>query len=194
MTIPTIDQTVSRMKVEIMTEIQAGRIPDTVESFSELHDYVDANEFGGFCDDAIADAMIAYFGGRDADEGMPDAMLDYINDCQNAINEWLADHGHRLYKREFPDFTLDVAIPECFEDRSWHNDAMPSFVQTIGNNTLTLFVDYADPAMSEWPSVDKYKRFRLYAGTVDGMSDDYMFESNDYNAVLKMIAMWEDAQ
>ena len=189
--IRTIEETIEHMKAEVMAEIASGRIPDSVESFSDLHDYVDANEFGDFCDDQYADAMIAHFGGRDADEGMPDAMMDYIVTCQDAIHVWLSEHGHRLYKREFPDFVLDVVIPEGFEDISWHNDAMPRWRYPANpaksEASIILWVDYADAVMRE----SDHPRFVLADG--DDRAD-VLIETDDYNAVLKMIAMWEDAQ
>lgn len=39
-----------QMKAEILADIESGRVPPTVSTFSELHDYVDANEYGGMCD------------------------------------------------------------------------------------------------------------------------------------------------
>ena len=86
--IPTLEETVNRMKAEIMFDMDHGEVPRTVKSFGELHDYVDANCYGGFCH-AIADRMIEHFGGRDSDEGMPQGMLDYINAAQDAIDAWL---------------------------------------------------------------------------------------------------------
>ena len=91
--IPTIEETVARMKREILEEMDAGRIPRTVSSFSELHDYIDANELGGFCESAIFDALWVACGGLpdQSDEyGMPEEMMDYINECQSAIDLWLA--------------------------------------------------------------------------------------------------------
>jgi len=85
----TFDEVVSQMKAEVLDEIKAGRIPSTVRSFSELHDYIDANELGGFCDDEIVDEMIENFGGRDENEGMPDEMMRFMNDAQHAIDKWL---------------------------------------------------------------------------------------------------------
>ena len=40
---------IDQMKREILQDISDGIVPETVSSFSELHDYVDANEYGGFC-------------------------------------------------------------------------------------------------------------------------------------------------
>lgn len=39
---------------EIAEDIESGTIPANVSSFSELHDHVDANCYGGFCDDGTA--------------------------------------------------------------------------------------------------------------------------------------------
>lgn len=86
--IPTLEETVERMKTEIMFDMEDGQVPRTVRSFGELHEYVDANCYGGFCH-AVADRLIEHFGGRDSDEGMPQGMLDYINAAQDAIDAWL---------------------------------------------------------------------------------------------------------
>ena len=67
--------------------------PLIAPSFSDLHDYVDTNEYGGFCENALADALIKHFGGSDRNEGMPDAMIEFLNNCQNAIDLWLKNNG-----------------------------------------------------------------------------------------------------
>lgn len=38
-------------KQQIQQEIAAGRIPPMIADFAALHDFVDANEFGGLCED-----------------------------------------------------------------------------------------------------------------------------------------------
>lgn len=91
--IPTLDETIALMKKEILHDVRGRRVPMDVKTFSDLHDFVDANEYGEFCVDSVAEAMIAYFGGRDQHEGMPERMLEYINAAQNAINEWIASGG-----------------------------------------------------------------------------------------------------
>jgi hypothetical protein len=68
---------VARSKIEINADIASGRVPATVASFGELHDYVDANEYGGLCEDSRL------------------AMLILRNDCemgnaiQNAVDAWI---------------------------------------------------------------------------------------------------------
>ena len=48
----------------------------------------------------------------------------------------------KLYKQEFPDFDFEIDTARLagagFEDRSWHNDAMPLFCK----GDLSLAVDY----------------------------------------------------
>jgi len=84
-------ETVARMKAEILEDIlQMVQDPAEVpKSFSEMHDLVDANEYGGFCENNLCDAFIAFFGGRDEHEGMPDAYIAFMNDCQGDVDEWL---------------------------------------------------------------------------------------------------------
>jgi hypothetical protein len=38
-------------KREVLADVAAGTVPATAASFSELHDYVDANGYGGAFDD-----------------------------------------------------------------------------------------------------------------------------------------------
>jgi hypothetical protein len=41
---------IARGKREILEDIKSGRVPPTVRTFAELHDYVDANMYGGLAD------------------------------------------------------------------------------------------------------------------------------------------------
>ena len=92
-TIPNLDESIERMKQEIIEDITAGRVPADCPSFSELHDYVDANCYGGFCEDDVMQALTDHFGGLDEDKGMPDALIGYLNDAQNSIDRWIKEGG-----------------------------------------------------------------------------------------------------
>jgi hypothetical protein len=70
---------VERGKREIVSDAREGRIPIAVPSFSALHDHVDANEYGGLCDD-----------GWDWD-GDPD--LVRANAVQGALDAWIRGGG-----------------------------------------------------------------------------------------------------
>ncbi len=72
---------VDRCKREINADIAAGRVPATVKTFSKLHDYVDANEYGGACEQ---DADCAFHSFADSDEATA-----FWNRVQNEVDRWL---------------------------------------------------------------------------------------------------------
>lgn len=74
------EQLVARMKREILEDMQAGIVPVTVDSFSKLHDYVDANMYGGI------DALDIDW---NSDEGCA-----LLNRAQNAVGQWLKNGGN----------------------------------------------------------------------------------------------------
>ena len=67
---------VERMKREILADVRKGVVPNTCGSFSALHDYVDANCYGGFCE-----------------EGFDESKVNATNDAQNAIDLWIRAGG-----------------------------------------------------------------------------------------------------
>jgi hypothetical protein len=81
------------MKQEIIDDIKAGRVPANCPSFSALNDYVDANCYGGFCEEDEMQALMDHFGGFEEDEGMPAALIDYLNEAQNSIDRWIKEGG-----------------------------------------------------------------------------------------------------
>lgn len=134
---PNLQETIQRMKSEVMGYIAQGRIPATVSTFGELHDYIDANCLGGFCEDnGITDTLIQMHGGRDDDEGMPDQVIQYMNDAQNAIHAWLEAGEH---KRPVWDST---GFPECAAKKAAEAKAAQSwcYVTTDG---AAFYVDEA---------------------------------------------------
>jgi hypothetical protein len=108
MTIKSLEELTAQIKAEIVLDIQTCRVPVTVANFSELHDSVDANCYGGLCEDDTADAMIDHFGGRDCHEGMPEGMMNMINTAFDTVDAWLKAKGHHdalrgVYVSEFSD-------------------------------------------------------------------------------------------
>ena len=87
---------VASMKLGIINDINVGIIPPIVKSFSDLHSYVDANEYGGFCIDTFAEQLIELFGGRDEDEGLPDDYVAFMNEAQNIIDAWIKNASARI--------------------------------------------------------------------------------------------------
>jgi hypothetical protein len=72
-----------------------GDIPLTVHSFSELHEYCDANELGGLCDDNITAEGNRLFPER-TDPGTiaTQGWMDASNKIQDRINVWLDGYEH----------------------------------------------------------------------------------------------------
>lgn len=67
---------VERAKQEVLAHVAAGIVPRTCASFSELHDYVDANGYGG-----------AFERPFDNNE------TDFWNAVQDAVDRWIKQGG-----------------------------------------------------------------------------------------------------
>lgn len=81
-----------RMKTEILADVQNGIVPASVASFSELHDYVDANLYGGT--EALLDGLDA--AAPDTDEGHSTALMalcDLANPAMDAVDAWIKAGG-----------------------------------------------------------------------------------------------------
>ena len=69
-------QVVEQAKSEILADVTSGTVPSTCASFSELHDYVDANGYGG-----------AFKRPFDNNE------TDFWNAVQDAVDQWIKQGG-----------------------------------------------------------------------------------------------------
>ena len=67
---------VERCKREILADIATGRVPATVRSFGELHNYVDANEYGGACEGEWTDETL-------------DTVCEFWGRVQDTVDAWL---------------------------------------------------------------------------------------------------------
>lgn len=85
-----IAEAVERSIREITADIIDGILPYDVNSFSVLHDYVDANEYGGICDDEPDGIDWCY------DPELGDAGLDPAYQVQDAVHAWLTARARRL--------------------------------------------------------------------------------------------------
>ena len=137
-----IEYAIERSKAEILHDMEHGPLPRTVSSFSELHDHVDANEYGGLCDsgswwcmpDDATDKELAENDGfflRHWDQGaaVQDAVDAWLREraltlvictmanCSNEMSSITGDHT--IYSAR-----LTRTIPccaDCYED---HEDLM----------------------------------------------------------------------
>lgn len=81
-----IRHAVALAKAEIRADIQAGKVPERVGSFAELHDYVDANCYGGIVEGENVSLL---------DD------IDAINLVQADVDQWLKlGRHHRMVKPE----------------------------------------------------------------------------------------------
>ena len=80
-------------KTQIVADVITGRVPATVTDFASLHDYVDANEYGGLCDDR-PDALYGALRG-DPEQDMPDDLVVAANEVQGTLDGWIRDGGIR---------------------------------------------------------------------------------------------------
>ncbi len=73
-------QVVERAKAEILADVASRTVPSTCASFSELHDYTDANGYGG-----------AFERPFDNNE------TDFWNAVQTAVDRWIKQGGLRKH-------------------------------------------------------------------------------------------------
>lgn len=121
-----------------------GKVPPvTLASFGELHDYADANEFGGLCDDAITEEGNRLFPGRTDEETV--ATQDWMqisNRIQTLADEWIVTAPRVFqsgawcertelvgkYREALPAFgELEVDVPLGWWDVTEPNDGCPNF-------------------------------------------------------------------
>lgn len=89
-----IEHAIERSKAEILKDIADGIVPDTVCRFYQLHDYVDANVYGGFCDEPSQTPQ----GGN---YWWPDGLrIDEANAVQDAVDAWLQERNPEQAKYE----------------------------------------------------------------------------------------------
>jgi len=102
---PPLEVTIDRMKAELLVDMITARVPCDAETFGELHDYVDANYYGGFIDDVT----FKFFDASSV------ADVAYANAAQSAIHAYLEQgHAriafyHAVYDRlarEFPSMSI----------------------------------------------------------------------------------------
>lgn len=76
-----VQRAIDQARCEILDDIATGRVPSDVDHFARLHDYVDANEYGGCCG-WFYDAFI-----DDDDDG--DRLWHHANLVMDAVDSWL---------------------------------------------------------------------------------------------------------
>lgn len=120
-----------------------GPVPPPLTSFAELHDYCDANELGGLCDESIMAEGNRLFPGR-SDSGTlaTQQWMEFSDRVQALADEWIVAfrsvfrrpewYGRTRiggqYREALPGFgPLDVELPVGWWDVTGPNDGCPNF-------------------------------------------------------------------
>lgn len=75
-----VTERIIQAKSEILKDIKKGIVPNEIESFDHLHEFVDANKYGGFLED---------------DYIMSNG-FEVENQVQNELDVWIKNKGHKL--------------------------------------------------------------------------------------------------
>jgi len=88
------------------------------------------------------------------------------------------------FRTEFPDYPAEdmPAMPEGFEDTSWHNDVCPSF----SSSHFTIWIDYRDPALREHGGA--YPRFCVQPMKDGAECSGPTIQTDDWQAVLDFVS------
>lgn len=152
-------------KAAIRRDVEAGRVPPTASSFAQLHDYVDANGYGG-----------AFLNGAHPVED-----TDFWNRVQDELDKWIKSGGDALFELRFKEHGA-IVFPRWlqrlgFEDRSYRNDFAGAATRPVDEDRdLTVWVYHADPEEREQPTDPQFSVVSVRAGTADVVSDLYTGE------------------
>ncbi len=82
----------AKMKIEILADVENGIVPTTVASFSELHDYVDANLYGGM--ETLLEEIDSEAEDTDAGHsGAMQSLCKIANHAIEAVDAWIKAGG-----------------------------------------------------------------------------------------------------
>lgn len=87
-----IKNAIARAKAEILQDVMFGPIDGPVKSFADLHDWVDANCYGGLCDDLFSELGNVLFPrakGEDDDTIYSQSLMDVANKIQDSVDDWI---------------------------------------------------------------------------------------------------------
>jgi hypothetical protein len=119
--------------------------------------------------------------------------LELFNKLREAAGFPAVPHFHM----EFEDFPVaDMpALPEGFEDHSWHNDMCPSFEHP--GRGLQIWVDYLDRELREFPESPRFAVFFTRGGADnigERISDTDVFSAEEWPEVETWLAVRADEE
>lgn len=80
--LPPLEVTIARAKREILEDVKEGVMPATVGDFAELHDYTDANRYGGAFEFEV--------------DAASQEQADYWNAVQDTVSGWIRRGGLKV--------------------------------------------------------------------------------------------------
>lgn len=164
---------------EEWTTMRRANAAETDPTICASHDFCDANE-------AMAEAFTKLGLTAPGDEGCEDGSPAFEETCGLWNAAWALAKKEDLtasgWEKEFPDFPAsDIpAIPEGFEDVSWHNDSCPSFLNEAAG--LIIFVEREDPEEREFTEVTRFNLCGWDQGTAE-----LLLGSEDFEDILKAL-------
>lgn len=81
-TVEPVAAVAAKAQREILADIRSGAVPVTVRSFAQLHDYVDANSYGGGFDWPCLPS-------ETEDDAYQQAFTDFWNAVQGRVDHWI---------------------------------------------------------------------------------------------------------
>ena len=129
----TPQEMAEKMKVEIVSDMRSGIVPNSVRTFSQLHDYVDANCYGG--SEALLDELDSH-AANDADHTSAlNVLCDLMNPAMEIVNEWLAAGGPFVALSRSEEKThsmnLDQTVIPSVSDRASHATNMAAIDRLV---------------------------------------------------------------
>jgi hypothetical protein len=165
-----------QIKIEIMQDFARGTrsrsgqrmTPSRIRSFSDLHDYVDANMYG----EDHPSVRYTWELHEDAEEGTQEHELwvDLKNRSNGIVDQWLREGQHRHFAPTkergllYPKEIQKLAV--YFHDSSWGNDITDSLEMHFGPNSpyMRVWVDDTIPEeRDEWGGSGDRKRYSVWA-------------------------------
>jgi hypothetical protein len=114
-------------KAEIIGMVGNGVISAYVESFGDLHDFVDANEIGGFCDEDLQPIFDQIFVHTEQDiiNGTiaSETEMDATNRVQDIVSAWITSGGLAGYQKR-PKPRCDCGS-SGYLSHNWKNRSCP---------------------------------------------------------------------
>ncbi|UVK62570.1 hypothetical protein SEA_TAYLORSIPHT_31 [Arthrobacter phage TaylorSipht] len=130
-----------RMKSEILALIAENVIPESVGSFSELHDYIDANMLAA---DLVPDVDLD---DEAAAEAHGEEWAGKFNAASAIVDEWIKRGGHRVVTLTVT-MTVEKADWDQFKADNTREDILESFAarmtEVFGNTEVLTTAEVQD--------------------------------------------------